>query len=199
APPAPPGGYGAGIDPYGTWNEKLPKGVQVFPSRFPGISGTDCTFGGGCNCGVVINGLSAAERAAAARQLILDYLRWLLNRPWMLSWIVPLAGEPGAVGVGPAGVVYYNPVAPVLCGGLGAGGSVGRNVSVGPLTQVSARYRASVDDIARGWSISGGAILPGVNLGGQATGNGSGIAIGPAAGVPGVSVSSTYSVCTGAR
>jgi RHS repeat-associated protein len=36
AAPAPPGGYGGGIDPYGTWDEKLPKGVQVFPSRFPG-------------------------------------------------------------------------------------------------------------------------------------------------------------------
>ena len=38
APAPPPGGYGAGIDPYGTWDEKLPAGVQVFPSGFPGLN-----------------------------------------------------------------------------------------------------------------------------------------------------------------
>jgi RHS repeat-associated protein len=38
AAPAPPGGYGTGIDPYGTWSEKLPKGVQVFPSTIPGLN-----------------------------------------------------------------------------------------------------------------------------------------------------------------
>jgi RHS repeat-associated protein len=46
-PPAPPGGYGTGIDPYGTWDEELPGGVQVFPRiglPIPGSSG--CPFGG---------------------------------------------------------------------------------------------------------------------------------------------------------
>jgi RHS repeat-associated protein len=197
AAPAPPGGYGAGIDPYGTWDEKLPKGVQVFPSSITGIpNGSGCTYGSG-SCGGMIYGLTAAQQAAAARQRILSYLRWLLNRPWMLSWIVPLAG--GEAGVGPAGEFYYNPVTHVLCGGLGAGGSVGRNVSVGPLTQVSTRNRSTVDDIANGWSVSSGATAPGINVGYQVTGNGSGIAGGPVAGSPGISASSTYSICTSPR
>jgi RHS repeat-associated protein len=56
AAPAPPGGYGAGIDPYGTWDEKLPKGVQVFPSSITGIpNGSGCTYGSG-SCGGVIYG-----------------------------------------------------------------------------------------------------------------------------------------------
>jgi hypothetical protein len=55
APPAPQGGYGAGIDPYGTWDESIPGGVQVFPQvGFPGIHGVSlggsrCDFG---VCGV---------------------------------------------------------------------------------------------------------------------------------------------------
>jgi RHS repeat-associated protein len=59
APTAPAGGYGAGIDPYGTWDESLPAGVQVFPSPFPGLSGTGasgCTYGSG-SCGGIIFGL----------------------------------------------------------------------------------------------------------------------------------------------
>jgi RHS repeat-associated protein len=59
AAPAPPGGYGAGIDPYGTWDESLPAGVQVFPSPFPGMSGagpSGCTYGSG-NCGGMIYGV----------------------------------------------------------------------------------------------------------------------------------------------
>ena len=49
APTAPGGGYGAGIDPYGTWDESIPGGVQVFPALgFPSASG--CTYGSG-SCG----------------------------------------------------------------------------------------------------------------------------------------------------
>jgi RHS repeat-associated protein len=56
AAPAPPGGYGAGIDPYGTWDEKLPAGVQVFPSSVTGIpNGSGCTYGQG-SCGGMIYG-----------------------------------------------------------------------------------------------------------------------------------------------
>jgi RHS repeat-associated protein len=55
APPAPPGGYGAGIDPYGTWDEELPAGVQALPNLVPGGP----TFGGsGCDfleCGLMGN------------------------------------------------------------------------------------------------------------------------------------------------
>ena len=54
AAPAPPGGYGAGIDPYGTWDEKLPSGVQVFPGPL-GSTGAGCTYGSG-NCGGMIYG-----------------------------------------------------------------------------------------------------------------------------------------------
>ena len=49
APTAPADGYGAGIDPYGTWDESIPGGVQVFPTfGFPSASG--CTYGSG-SCG----------------------------------------------------------------------------------------------------------------------------------------------------
>jgi hypothetical protein len=54
APPAPPGGYGTGIDPYGTWDDQVPAGVQAFPSSVTGIqNGSDCTFGSG-SCGGII-------------------------------------------------------------------------------------------------------------------------------------------------
>jgi RHS repeat-associated protein len=59
AAPAPPGGYGAGIDPYGTWDESLPAGVQVFPSSFPGginPGGSGCPYGSG-SCGGMIYSL----------------------------------------------------------------------------------------------------------------------------------------------
>jgi RHS repeat-associated protein len=62
APPAPDGGYGGGIDPYGTWDEKIPGGVQVFPHvgfpGFPGPSsgGSGCTYGSGY-CGGTIYGI----------------------------------------------------------------------------------------------------------------------------------------------
>jgi hypothetical protein len=56
APPPPAGSYGAGIDPYGTWDESVPNGVQVFPTGFPGIpGGAGCTYGSG-NCGGIIYG-----------------------------------------------------------------------------------------------------------------------------------------------
>jgi RHS repeat-associated protein len=77
AAPAPPGGYGAGIDPYGTWDESLPVGVQVFPSPFPGLnSGTSgCTYGSG-NCGGVVFGFTNGSMAGWHNYA--DYLDWLL-------------------------------------------------------------------------------------------------------------------------
>ncbi len=47
AAPAPPGGYGAGIEALGTYDEGAPTGVQVFPSSITGIpNGSGCTNGG---------------------------------------------------------------------------------------------------------------------------------------------------------
>lgn len=58
AAPPPLGGYGAGIDPYGIWDEKLPAGVQVFPSSISGIpNGSGCTYGSG-SCGGVVYGFT---------------------------------------------------------------------------------------------------------------------------------------------
>jgi RHS repeat-associated protein len=188
APPL-PGGYGAGIDPYGTWDEKVPAGVQVFPSSITGIpNGSGCTYGSG-SCGGMIYGLTAAQQAAAARDRILSYLRWLLSRPWLISWVVPISD-----GVGPAGGFAYNPQTRLLCGGIGAGLSEGRNFAVGPLTNVKTFNHSSVDDILKGWSVSGGYNTP-AYIGVEATGNGSGVAGGPDVGNPGFSGAATYSYC----
>ena len=62
AAPAPPGGYGAGIDPYGTWTEQVPAGVQVFPSSITGIpNGSGCTYGSGSCGGGVYGFISCAN------------------------------------------------------------------------------------------------------------------------------------------
>jgi hypothetical protein len=97
----------------------------------------------------MIYGLTAAQQAAAARQRILDYLHWLLGRPWMLSWIFPVLGEPGAAGVGPAGSFVYNPQTHTVCASIGIGASVGDNVSIGPATKVHTNPGYKTDDIFR--------------------------------------------------
>ena len=85
AAPAPPGGYGGGIDPYGTWSEKLPKGVQVFPSSITGIpNGSGCTYGSG-SCGGMVYGLTAAQQAAQAKRRLLHYIRCVLRPPSLLN------------------------------------------------------------------------------------------------------------------
>jgi hypothetical protein len=74
AAPAPPGGYGAGIDPYGTWDEKVPAGVQVFPSSITGIpNGSGCTYGSG-SCGGVVYGL--IDPQTIANGLSVNWTRW---------------------------------------------------------------------------------------------------------------------------
>jgi hypothetical protein len=133
--------------------------------------------------------LTAVERAARARKRILDYIHWVLRQPWMISSIVPIA-----YGIGPAGVIAFNPQTRLLCGGLGIGASEGRNFTVGPLTQVSPSHGSSVDDILKGGSVSAGYTTP-LGVGYQAVGNGSGIAGGWDLGNPGLSGSATYSSC----
>jgi RHS repeat-associated protein len=53
-PGEPLGDPSGDANPYGTWNESIPGGVQVFPAPFGGINfpsdPTGCTYGGG-NCG----------------------------------------------------------------------------------------------------------------------------------------------------
>jgi RHS repeat-associated protein len=79
APPAPPGGYGTGIDPYGTWDEKLPAGVQVFPSSVTGIpNGSDCTYGSG-DCGGMIYGFSVGSVNLYRPNFNVEFLFWILQ------------------------------------------------------------------------------------------------------------------------
>ena len=79
AAPAPPGGYGGGIDPYGTWNEEVPAGVQVFPSSVTGIpNGSGCTYGSG-HCGGGVYGFQVISKdpvrgAGRSRKLLIQIL-----------------------------------------------------------------------------------------------------------------------------
>ena len=179
-------------DPTAGEVDGIPAGMQL-----PGLGSIGplggCTYGAG-NCGGIIYGLTAAQQAAAARQRILDYLHWLLSRPWMLSWIFPVLGEPGAAGVGPAGSVVYNPQTHTVCASIGIGASVGDNVSIGPLTQVHTNPGYKTDGIFRGGSLSGGLNTP-IGPGVQGTINSAGRAGGWDVGVPGASASSTTGSC----
>ena len=133
-----------------------------------------------------------------------ELLRRLLRKPWVLSWIYPVGPVPGVFGIGPAGSFAWNPETHNFCAGIGAGGSVGRNVSLGPLTHgwTPEGKRASpqeMDGILGGWSISGGLNAPGPGGGPgpgiQVTTNGSGTAVGPTVGAPGASISATTAAC----
>jgi hypothetical protein len=79
--------------------------------------------------------------------------------------------------------------------GVGLGASFGRNATFGPLVYSS----GEVDKILSGWSISGGLNSafpsPSPGLGVQGMVNGSGVAIGPSAGLAGASATVTWSAC----
>ena len=78
AAPAPQGGYGAGIDPYGTWDEAIPNGVQVFPSSVTGIpNGSGCTYGSG-SCGGMIYGFTLGVPIGVEPVDCGNILDWLL-------------------------------------------------------------------------------------------------------------------------
>jgi len=128
-------------------------------------------------------------------QKINDYL---FHRPWVLSWILPLAPLPVVGGIGPAGDAEFNPDTHTLCVGIGIGGSAGKNVSVGPLTNGimfnGQTYPNGADNILNGWSISGGINFPFL-VGGQGIINSSGMAGGPSFGVPGGAIAVTDSSC----
>lgn len=127
-----------------------------------------------------------------------DAVKDLLSRPWSFNWILPVLGEPGLAGVGPAGNLAINPGTHTVCLSAGLGASVGHNVSVGPLTQVKSftgtPYPQSADEILSGWSVSGGGNFP-LGPGYQAMVNSSGLASGPTAGSPGLSVAVTDATC----
>jgi hypothetical protein len=131
------------------------------------------------------------------------FLNWLFNKPWVLGVVVPVAGEPGVMGAGPAGAIAYNPATRTVCIGAGLGASVGHTAALGPLTNAwnlrgAPMSGGQVNDILSGWSISAGFNFPaptGPGPGVQVTGNGSGVAVGPTGGIPGVSGSVTWSKC----
>ncbi|MGA8440264.1 MAG: RHS repeat-associated core domain-containing protein [Candidatus Sulfotelmatobacter sp.] len=126
----------------------------------------------------------------------------LAHSPWLLSWILPLWPLP-ELGIGPAGSIAWNPATKTLCGSIGAGGSVGDNLSVGPVAgrTLNGQQASSsqINQIFSGWSGSFGFNVPTgpapVGPGVQVSANGSGAVYGPTVGVAGASVSSTYSVC----
>lgn len=125
-------------------------------------------------------------------------LNGVFNKPWVLSWIIPIVGAPVVAGIGPAGDLEWDPASHTACAGIGIGASAGHNAAVGPLTNgktfTGQTYRSGAKDILAGWSLSGGYNTPAL-IGVQGVINGSGAAWGPSVGVPGVSVASTYSAC----
>lgn len=156
AAPAPPGGYGAGIDPYGTWTEQVPAGVQVFPSSVTGIpNGSGCTYGSG-SCGGMIYGFTAGGGTWLSWQ---DWLNWLRNVAWLGTAFIPIGPTGGTVAITLSAA--HVPQGNVWC--LGAGVALqtpsGKVVSGGPLTTGNLK---NAKNILSGWSWSfGGQATPG--------------------------------------
>jgi RHS repeat-associated protein len=96
AAPAPAGGYGAGIDAYGTFDEGVPTGVQAFPSAFPG---------GGTTGG--LPGLANADFG--------EGLPGALGTAGTIYLFVPVCGE---VEIGTVGTVI------IVGGVIAAGGAI---------------------------------------------------------------------------
>ncbi len=127
-----------------------------------------------------------------------DAVASAISKPWVLSWILPIAPVPGVFGVGPAGDLEWNPKTHSGCVGVGAGASAGKNVSYGPLSFGKMfngqTYPDGADQILSGWSVSGGGTSPAL-VGFQGIINSSGVAGGGVVGIPGFSLASTYSWC----
>jgi hypothetical protein len=125
---------------------------------------------------------------------------YLLHRPWVVSWIVPIKPVPFIAGFGPAGSFAWNPNTHTACIGIGGGASAGKNVSYGPLTHGymwdGRKWPDGADDVLSGVALSGGFNFPWL-VGGQGTIGFSGAAMGPSLGVPGGALSITYSHCMG--
>ena len=91
--------------------------------------------------------------------------------------------------------VSYDPKNHLLCGGLGAGLSAGHTVGGGPVV-VHAKPGKTSKDVLGGGSVSGGYNFTPL-FGYQGSVNSSGYTAGYSFGVPGASVSATYSGCLG--
>ncbi len=196
------GGYGGGgggsassAPPAGqpplAGNAAFPNGSNVCSIIFiPGVGPQlSCTRTPFPSPGIIV-GIGATVGSFAA---------YVLHKPWQMSWIVPLAPEPGVLGVGPAGDFAWNPATRTFCMGLGAGISAGHNAAIGPLLFAKTfngipAFPSGVNGILSGSSASFGGNLSN-GFGGQVTANGAGIAAGPTLGAPGVSAAYTYSGC----
>jgi RHS repeat-associated protein len=192
AAPAPPGGYGGGIDPYGTWNEKLPKGVRVFPSSFPTTS-SNCDW---CGDDYRRPGSHARWRSASmcCRYQWLALRHLLATTTWSGSggYIVPIFGPEVPVGVGGIGTTTFNIGQGWACAGGGfAIGTPGGTLSGGPLTTGNV---GNARNIANGPSVQGSVTY---GAGVQAMGNSNGAVGGPAVGSTGANEAMTYSGCWG--
>jgi hypothetical protein len=122
----------------------------------------------------------------------LDQLR---RSPWSLSGVIPVVGEPGVAGVGPAYNITYIPSSHTICLGGGLGASVGRDASLSVPVAGTGNWPQNAKDIAGGWSISGGATAAnGVGVQGNWS-PGNGKTLSPSAGIPGVSIAVTWSAC----
>jgi hypothetical protein len=148
---------------------------------------------------VVINGVPTPSGSLICTLNAPLWLLALLHRQCMISWVVPIAGEPGVLGGGPAGSFAFNPDTHTLCSSLGIGALVGHNIAIGPVKVAgmmngSAPFPSGVNSILAVWSASVGGNLP--MTGGVTTMvNGAGGAAGPTIGMTGVSASATYALC----
>ena len=130
-------------------------------------------------------------------------VRYLTTRPWVASWILPVAPFPVVGGVGPAGNLEWNPVTDNVCLSAGLGVSGGHDFAIGPVTNAQTLHGkpatpSDVDSILSGMSASIGYNLPvfgAIGPGWQASANGSGVLSGPTAGVAGFSLSASYAAC----
>ncbi len=152
-------------------------------------------------CGTI----SVTVKANSPIATILAAIKWLLSRPWEFSWTIPLLGEAGVAGVGPAGGFYYDPATHDFCGSAGLGAAGGHSATIGPITNAWTpgavpATPAQTDNIAKGWSwsVGGNAPSPGsaIGLGLQISGNGSGVFLNPNIGLKGAGLSATYGFCT---
>jgi RHS repeat-associated protein len=168
----------------------------------------NAAFGGLLTCTQVTVVVGGISYPTGPKQCTLNAPPWLLallQRPWMISWIIPMIGEPPLMGVGPAGSVAWNPPTHTLCVSAGAGASVGRNVALGPVTNAYTwggvpASPSQTNGILGGWSVSGGGNIPspagGTGPGAQLAANGSGWLLNPNVGIPGLSGSVTNATCS---
>ena len=159
-------------------------------------------FGGLITCTQVTVVVNGVPYPSGPLQCTLNLPPWLLpflQRPWVLSWIVPVVQIIPDVGVGPAGSFAFNPSTHTACASLGVGASAGRNVAAGPILEAKSLNGVplspkGVTQILRGWSTSAGYNdVSGAGLSGIV--NGAGWAVGPTFGIPGGSLAVANSAC----